>query len=366
VTLRARCFDAREARDHLISQWRQLTDASRRLDLSASCDWFWNHLDWISPPERELSFVTVHDGERVIGMFPIETRRINLSGIDVRCTGFIESPYGPLDTAVLTNDDGRQSAREFVAYLFDEMRGWSCFSTDGIDAQSPVGTALLMELSARGQIFDRGGEVRPFVSLADGWDSYVGSRSANFRRNLKRAIRELEEAGALDYRSESSVDRGIRIVEEVDRLSWRMAKQRDVVSNERLIAYCRRLYETFPDPGLHVVRYLALNDKPIASLYGLIHANVFYAIKVNYDLSAAEGSPGFVLLNRVFEELALQGMERIELMGKNQYLHRLGNASRQMARVLVFNRSARGRALGLAAVTARRLRPLRPVRGAQG
>jgi CelD/BcsL family acetyltransferase involved in cellulose biosynthesis len=355
MTLRTRRIDARQERDHLVAQWRALAKSQAREDLAASCDWFWDNLDWISPPEHRLCFVSVHDGERIVALFPVETRTIKLSGVEVRCGGFIGGPYAVADTAVVAGDGVERSARAFVSYLFDEMRGWGCFSTAGIDADSPAGSALIHALAARGAVMDRGSEMRPYVALDRGWSEYVESKSANFRRNVKRAVRRLSEQGELEYRSALRGSDGMEIVESVDHRSWRMAKERDVLANARLVAYCRNLYRTFPDPDAHVVRFLALNNEAIASLYGFIHAKIFYAIKVNYDISVSEGSPGFVLLTRVFEEMASRGIERIELLGKNEYLHRLGNGSHRMSRIIVFDRSARGRALGLAGRVAQRI-----------
>lgn len=359
MTPRTRCVDARREREHLVAEWRALAESQVREDLAASCDWFWNNLDWISPREHGLCFVSVHDGERVIGLFPVETRSIKLSGVRVRCAGFIDGPYALVNTAVLADDDVERSAQAFASHLFDEMRGWDCFSTTGIDADSRAGRALIDALTARGAVIDRGSEARPYVAFAGGWPEYLETRSTNFRRSVKRAVRRLSESGELDYRSAAPGSDGMELVESIDRRSWRMAKQRDILTNERLVAYCRNLYRTYPDERAHVVRYLTVNGKAVASLYGFIHAKVFYAIKVNYDISMSEGSPGFVLLTRVFEEMAKRGIERIELLGKNEYLHRLGNASRRMSRIIVFNRSPRGRALSLAGSAAQRIRSLR-------
>ncbi len=359
MTLRVSCVDARREQKRLAAQWRTLTEGSARGDLATSGDWFWNNLDWISPPRHRLSFVTVQDGELVIGLFPVEVRSVTLSGINVRCAGFIHGPYALCDTAVVTGDDVERSAHGFVSFLFDEMRGWECFSTDGLDTESRVGRALISALSARGKVIDRGSEARPYIAFTAGWPGYLESRSANFRRNLRRAIRDLTQSGNLDYRSAASGGEGMDLVESIDRRSWRMAKQKDVATNTRLVEYCRNLQRIFPDPEAHVVRYLTLNDVPVASLYGFIHANVFYGIKVNYDVSIGEGSPGFVLLTRAFEELAVHGIERIELLGRNEYLRRLGSASHSMSRMLVFNRSPQGRALGWAADAARKIQSVR-------
>ncbi len=360
MRLRATCVDARHERDVILRDWRALSDIlPRGRGLSACADWFWNNLDWLSPPEHRLRFVALRDGRSVVGLFPLETRRLVMAGIGVRCTGFIGGPYAVADTAILGDDDVDRLAGAFVSFLFDEMGGWWCFSTEGIDADSRIGRALIQAFSGRGMAVDRGSEERPYISFDGGWDGYLDSKSTNFRRNIRRAVRSLENMGRLDYRSgTASGPAALAVVDQLDAGSWRMAKEADVARNARLMAYCRNLYDTFPDPAAHVVRYLTVNDAPVASLYGFIHEGVFYAIKINYDASASHGSPGIVLLIRVFEELALQGITSIELLGRNEYLQRLGNASRRMSRLLLFNRSGRGLALGLAARTALQLRSL--------
>jgi len=357
---RVTCLDARREREAISGHWGDLcTGSQRSRGLATSGDWFWSNLDWVSPPEHRLRFVAIRDHGRVIGLFPVEERYIVLSGIRVRCTGFIHGPYALGDTAVVTDDDVERSVEGFVSFLFDDMLGWRCFSTEGIDADSRVGRSLIAALSARARVIDRGSEEMPYVSFADGWQGYIDSRSANFRRNIKRAVRGLTDVGRLDYRSATGPG-AIDLVESIDLRSWRVAKEGDVATNARLVEYCRNLYRTFPDPAAHVVRYLALDGVPVASLYGFIHENVFYGIKVNYDISISAGSPGLVLLTRAFEELASRGIARIELMGRNEYLRRLASASHRMSRFLVFNRTSSGRALGLAASAALRLQSLRP------
>lgn len=359
IVLIAKFVDARLESSHLAVQWNELTRLSGNQELAASAGWFWPNLDWISPPECQLGFIGVGNGDRIAAMFPIELRESVLSGVRVRCRGFIGGPYAVPDTAVLVGDDVEGCVNAFVTFLFDQMRDWRCFLTEGIDCDSRAGRAVLAALASRGNVIDRGSETRPYISFTGGWDGYLASRSSNFRRNLRRAARDISRSGHLEYRSAPPGTDGMDIVESIDRRSWRMAKPGDVETNTKLVAYCRNLQRVFADPDFHVVRYLTLDQTPVASLYGFIHHRVFYAIKVNYDLAATTGSPGFTLLTRAFEVLAGQGIERIELLGRNEYLQRLGNASHRMSRCLVFNRSAGGRALELAASVAQAVRSAR-------
>ena len=358
MTLKIRCLDARSEQDVIRGVWRELVPGCGTAYLRHSVDWFFGHLDWISPPCRRLRFVLIQDGPDPLALIPLESRAGTFGGIRFRYAGLIDSPYAEPDTALLLATNEARVGDAYAQLVFDNEPSWRFFSMNGLAVGSASESCLGRAFERQGIGVARSPDVVPYVLFQSGWTSYMATRSRNFRTSVSRATRRLEALGELEYESVHGDGVGaLAVVEALDRASWRMAKPRDVEKNATLIKYCQRLFEVFPDPAHHVVRCLRLDGKPVASCYAFVYGGVTHAIKINYDMAYAEGSPGFYLLVRLFEELAAMGIEQIELMGQNQYLHRLGNASREMTKALVFKRSGFGRLLGTtvrAAATVRR------------
>ena len=339
-------LDARSNREKIHSEWTGLLNRVGSGNLGHSADWFWSNIDWISPKANRLRFVMVKQNGQLVGLFPLDNRLLRLGPLRVPSLGFIDSPYAPTDTAILLDKGQEEPVCEaFVSHLFEQIGGWRCFTMEGSSGDGRAASCLARALSRRGIVIERAEESVPLMNLSAGWKEYIESQSVNFRRGIRRAQNRLESMGRVEYVSGVG-DSALDGIERIDKASWRMLKPKDVEKNASVLRYCRNLHKTFPDESKHIIRFLHLDGNAVAGLYGLVYENTFYAVKANFDARYGKGSPGLVLLVRVFEECAEKGISKIELFGKNEYLRRLSNHSRPLARLLVCNRRGFGTLMG--------------------
>jgi CelD/BcsL family acetyltransferase involved in cellulose biosynthesis len=236
--------------------------------------------------------------------------------------------------------------RAFFTHVFSEVRGWQCFSLEGLDADLVAAPEFQDVLHRRGVVVDRAAWAHWSLRFDGTWHAFLNTRSANFRRNLKRAVGRWEAMGAPAYCRVDPLS--LKALEELDARSWRMAKPQDVQKNTWLLAYCRQLMRIFPDPSVHVIRLLLLDGTPIAGVYGFRWGDALYGYKITYDQAYEACSPGTVLFAKLFEECQQAGIARIELIGRNEYLERWANERREISRTLVFHRRNLGLAWGWA------------------
>jgi CelD/BcsL family acetyltransferase involved in cellulose biosynthesis len=82
------------------------------------------------------------------------------------------------------------------------------------------------------------------------------------------------------------------------------------------------------------VELLVAGDGVIAAGFGFAEADGYYLYNSAYDRSAADASPGIVLLTAIIQQLADDGVERLDLLkGDEAYKFRLGGIPRPLYRV---------------------------------
>ena len=105
----------------------------------------------------------------------------------------LESMWGLACPVV--GSDVAGAASEFCELLARRKRHWNVCVLSGVPEQSPLLDALLQHLSPRYRLLQGPTTRRCVASLDGGVDGFLGRRSRNFRKALRRARRSAEDAG---------------------------------------------------------------------------------------------------------------------------------------------------------------------------
>jgi CelD/BcsL family acetyltransferase involved in cellulose biosynthesis len=190
------------------------------------------------------------------------------------------------------------------------------------------------------------------------WDEFLQERGRNFRQQARRFPRKLGELGAVTYRLATDPD---RLQRDMDTL-FRLHRERWGGTETpflRAAAFHREFAAQALQQGWLRLRFLEIDRRPIAALYGFRFAGAESAYQAGRDPALGNQPVGFVLLAHAVREALADGMSEYRLLrGGAAYKDRFatndpgletyglprGTAARRLLETAL---AARGRSLGL-------------------
>jgi CelD/BcsL family acetyltransferase involved in cellulose biosynthesis len=264
----------------------------------------------------------------------------------------------------------REQVAAATAALLGKGREWAAVILDWVEDGAPwldAFTATAGKGLARTTIRT---SPLPYLDLSGlTWESYLASRSGNFRSQLGRRRRRLERDHDLAFHR---VTDGTEVHERVDTL-FRLHESRwSGRGSSSLVAARRQAFLTdFAalafDAGWLRLLFLDVDGTPVAGWYGWRVGERFAYYQAGLDPAFAAHSAGFVLLGRTLEEAFAEGAREYDfLRGDEEYKSRFTGTARQASTWLVAPKLHPVRAVASALLAARAAarRSPKPVREA--
>ena len=182
------------------------------------------------------------------------------------------------------------------------------------------------------------------------WTQYLGGRSRDLRRNLRRAEADLASLGRVRFEPiEQDADRLFELWACVDRASWKALHGETVDSDAQTTAFYRHMLEWLAAAGRLVAGVLWLDGAPIAVVVAARDKGALFTLKtaMRDDLSSARLSLGAVVMARLLQAAWAQpGIELIDFVSKQAYTERWTAEVRSFERRVSLAPSWRGYLVG--------------------
>ena len=159
------------------------------------------------------------------------------------------------------------------------------------------------------------------VEIGGDWRAYQSSWSRKHRQNMVRCIRQLSHFGKLELRLLSELAPGeaarwMRRGLEIEDLGWKGEAGTSVLKTPGMEAFFLQQAELLAREKQLELAFLESAGRPIAFAYGQSAKGVFHSVKIGYDSSYADYSPGqllrYFLLERFFNE---NGRKALDFLG---------------------------------------------------
>jgi CelD/BcsL family acetyltransferase involved in cellulose biosynthesis len=159
------------------------------------------------------------------------------------------------------------------------------------------------------------------VEIGGDWRAYRSSWSRKHRQNTARCIRQLSRGGELQLRllsdfAPGEAARWMRRGWEIENLGWKGAAGSSVLQTPGMEAYYSRQAELLAQDKQLELAFLESAGRPVAFAYGQTAKGVFHSVKIGYDPSFADYSPGqllrYFLLERFHRE---EGRKALDFLG---------------------------------------------------
>jgi CelD/BcsL family acetyltransferase involved in cellulose biosynthesis len=190
-------------------------------------------------------------------------------------------------------------------------------------------------------------ERSPSLSLARDWETYLATRSANLRQQVRRRERRLVRNSSLRYRLAADPT---RLEDDLSLLFALHARRWGRGSAfERWEPFHRQFARIALERGWLRLWFLELGGRPVAAWYGFRFGGVESYYQAGRDPGRSDESVGFVLLAHSIREAAADGMREYRfLRGGEMFKYRFADADAGLETVAL----SRGLAGNIAAVAA--------------
>jgi CelD/BcsL family acetyltransferase involved in cellulose biosynthesis len=275
---------------------------------------WWRNL---RPERARLRLVLVREKSRLVGLVPLFA-----IGRSHYTLGGGLAPVEPLSRPGLAQEVARAAA----GALAERRPTMIELEAHG---SSPSWAALLGEAwPGRGaRCWLRSEAVVPRVDLGDGFDDWMSSRSASFRREIRRKQRKLREAGgAFRFATAQSIERDVSTFLRLHRRRLTATSGETSLGDEGIERFLVDAGEDLLDSGRFRLLCLDLEGKTIATQLLLVAGREVSAWNSGFDEAFAQHSPSIQCIVEGLRDAADRGGRTMSLgQGAHDYKFRFAD-----------------------------------------
>jgi CelD/BcsL family acetyltransferase involved in cellulose biosynthesis len=317
------------------SEWRELAD--RRGNAFITPEWFWAWLDSYGE-STELAVLAARrpDGS-LLGLMPLVVATTGRP----RTLRFAGAAHADHLHPVCLREDEEPVASAAAAAMSEVGSRWTAAVLDNVDAGARWWQALARAPVVVGVVAYRD-TVLPAIDLgADGWESYLATRSRNFRDQARRYPRRLERKHHVSYRrttDESELDRDMATFFRLHHARWH-ARGGSALASQRARSFQLDFARSALRRGWLRLWLLEVDGTAVAAWYGWRLGDRYAYYQAGFDPSWEDLSVGFVLMVHTVRSAIEEGASQYDmLLGDESYKARFAN-TREPVETVTLNRS---------------------------
>lgn len=300
----------------------------------------WQHLTADAPPFLGPEFFTLAapmsdgtdpfvasawDGDTMVGALPLMHDRHGLRAL--RCD------YTPgYDYC------GKPDGVDAIWHALRSDPSWSELTLIRVPANSPLATRL------------------PSLATADGCPSIIRREQAHlyfalpgfeqrlspkFHANLQRCERK---AGGIELERIPVPDRAaFEDALAIEAMAWKGAAGTSIESDPRATHLYRALIRLVGRRGQGALYFVRAGGRRIAMMVTVEDRRTLYALKIGYDPSVANLSPGHLMVWKVAADAEARGLQEFDFVGRNDdWKHKWTDLGREQVTIVVYRDTPRG------------------------
>ena len=294
----------------------------------------------------QLEFLSVFDGDALVGVMTLAPRSIKQAGVPYREIGFLRNQH-TLCNAILARPGSEAAVLKALMSALAEMRHWDVLFLENISSDPNLLTPLDAGLSASGlrrDAFEPGRHLR-YLPIQGSWAEYRAGKSGNFRWQMKKFQKRARELGKVDHQRLSARDEIAAALPELFELrarSWQGQAQSDPKSVAADEAFDYALLETLADEEVGDLWLMRIDGRLVAAHRMLGDARKRYAHFMHYDPAIKDASPGTLLFEQLLEAAWTDGLSEVDFHGDSAFFRRWSTETRENVSTRVYRPSSFG------------------------
>ena len=329
-----------EAIGHFEAEWEKLIDADPQATFFQSPQLFraWHR----ASTERELPWLLVaKSNDRTLGCAAMVLTSSVTRGVGTRVLSFA-NPRADF----VACERREEVIAAICGWLQREAREWDvlCFN----DVRMSTAAALQQNFGLRPGFRCDGPGPAPAEAFLDtrvGWDAYLKSQGAHFRKRLKPQTCRIERLGNVRVRrykgpsTEGAYDEFLRL----EPRSWKANADSSRLP-QREGACFRELVRASDDRVQPDIMFLDVDDRPVAAMLSVAHRHTYYLFLTYFDDSVRAFYPGRrLLLESIQYAFGQPGIRELSCVGAFPFALSWCNELREYSSLKIYGRSLRAR-----------------------
>ena len=331
--------------------WRSL--AELRGNAFISPEWFAAWLD--APGATAQAFVPVvrrPDGS-LRGLLPLVTTKRALTTLRFAGGDFADRVH-----PVAALEDEAAVASAAASALFERGAAGTVLRLDHIDSAAGWVDSFLAGPPALARS-DDDRTALPYIDLRElTWETFVATRSANFRSQLKRKLATLEHSPGVRFRrtvDDAELEGDLSVFFDLHDKRWQALGGGSTLADPRVRRALAEFARAAFRAGWLRLWFLEIEGRPAAAWYGWRLGNRYAYYQAGFDPAWSSHSVGFLLLAHTVRAAFEEGAAIYDLLaGREDFKRRFSNGELEVKTILISRRGGPGRAAATAGVVTRR------------
>jgi len=283
---------------------------------------------------QNCRFLVARENGQLAGLLPLTENRPTKFGVTCAVLGFPTFGVTP-PSDVIASHNSAALVSAFICYL-KQQKNWDILTLKNIPVESITSGCMKNACKDNGLDCEVSEGVSTFyVPVSGSWDAFFSSKSKKIRSNTRRNWRKAKEWGepSFSYYPSDNIDfqGAVRMVMEVTSSSWKEFEE----SQPALLEFFMDLMRALDSHGLLGLRFLSINETPVAYLLEIQYKNTVYPFHNAYVASYQRISPGQLILSNELQWAFDNKRDKVDFCGTSDYLRRWTNSTRQFVDVQV-------------------------------
>lgn len=213
----------------------------------------------------------------------------------------------------IVGEDVVAVTREFVNEARQLAGQWDILFLTGISEDSRQFEELVRGFQADHFMGVGPSMGRQFASLDGGLEGLLSRRSSKFRANIRRALRDADEAGIRfqylsDFDDPQDCDRVFDRIIRVERESWK-GRQGVGIAQGRMYDFYKSMLPCLAQKDALRVIFATLDDVDIAYCFGGLFQSTYRGLQMSYHQGYRDHSPGNLVQVEMIRNLYEEGID---------------------------------------------------------
>ena len=288
---------------------------------------WWKHFG----DQREFHLVTVTDGGRILAAAPLMSSIYKMLAMKLRKIEFIATPASDYHTFLLTEKNPKH-ARMMIEYAFHEIPGWDYIELGEVPENSET-AKILATLDRRLGFKCRIQNACPYLPLPKRFEDFSENLSKHFRHNLGRYERKLRKEHLVNFKicsKAAEISDYMGIFFDLHRKRWQSKKKPGALAARKTRDFHLGVAESFAEKGWLTLSSLALEDVPVASIYGFDYQQKLYFYLSGFDPAYSKYNVGDLQQLFLIKHCIGNGLKEFDFMrGDEPYKERWNTTVRR-------------------------------------
>jgi CelD/BcsL family acetyltransferase involved in cellulose biosynthesis len=259
--------------------------------------------------DGKLHFIVIGSDQQPSAFGPLVVRGGRLNRME--CLG-VDALYEPTD---FPHSDAA-SLKHLVQTLVDLRRP---LLLRRVLADSPVLAELRSAFRSRGILVTRPSAGYPWITLDPSWIEPESKLSASRRSSLRRGLRKAQDLGPVhfDVVTPTPAELPSLLLEmfRVEAANWKGRKGTALLNDSHRRSFYEQYAASACEKGILRLSFMRIGDNAVATQLAVESRGGFWLLKVGYDETYSNCSPGNLLLVETLKYAVQRGLKSYEFLG---------------------------------------------------